>query len=93
MATNWRYPPAGSNPATPLKIKIMDVIRTKYEKKVISLVESTEDNETLGKLIREWYLKNKEDLKYETPKSFRESNYTEQGRYNDYKNGTSFGMK
>jgi len=73
--------------------KIMDIIRTKYEKEVINLVEITEDNETLGKLIKEWYLKNKEDLKYETPESFRESNYTGQDRYNDWKNGTSFGMK
>jgi hypothetical protein len=71
----------------------MDIIRTKYEKEVIAIIEKTDDNETLGKLMKEWYLKNKEGLKYETPKSFRESNRTEQDSYNDFKNGTSFGMK
>jgi len=71
----------------------MDIIRTKYEKEVIKLVENTNDDKELGKLIREWYLKNKTDLEYETPESFRECNYTEEQRYSDWKNRLSFGMK
>lgn len=71
----------------------MDIIRTKYEKEIISLIENNQDDKKLGKLIRKWYLKNKNDLKYETPESFRDSNYTEEQRYSDYKNSLSFGMK
>lgn len=71
----------------------MSIIRTNYEKEVINLVKNTNDDKELGKLIREWYHKNKIDLEYETPESFRESNYTEEQRYSDWKNGLSFGMK
>jgi len=72
---------------------IMDIVRTPYEKEIIKMIENEKDDLKLGKIIRKWYADNKEDLKYETPESFRESNYTEEQRYSDWKNRLSFGMK
>lgn len=71
----------------------MEIKRTQYEKEVIAFVENTKDDKDLGKLIREWYLKNKSDLEYETPEGFRESDYTDEQRYSDFKKGLTFGMK
>ena len=68
-------------------------IRTHYEKEVIRLITSIQDNALLGEAIRTWYSKNKESLEYETPESFRECNRSDADRYDDYKHGLTFGMK